>query len=99
VVSIYPDPVTGKPSQITDPDKVYPGVIVQATIEAYGYDRDGNRGVTFGLGNIQVRRDGDRLDSAKAASDEFEADATAVADLSDLEVAPEADDLSDLIGG
>lgn len=101
VVSIYPDPNTGKPSQITDPDKVYPGVVVQATIEAFGYDRDGNKGVTFGLGNIQVRRDGDRLDGNKSASDEFEADATAVADLSDLEDTPAGadDDLSDLIGG
>lgn len=102
VVSIYPDPKTGKPTPITDPDQVYPGVVVMATIEAYGYDRDGNRGVTFGLGNIQVRRDGERLDGAKAASDEFEADATAVADLGDLtEDAPVAEDddgLADLIG-
>ena len=101
VVSIYPD-ANGKPSVIEDPEKVYPGVIVMATVDPYTFDREGNRGVTFGLGNLQVIRDGDRLDGAVAASEEFDADLTAAADLSDLtdedQPLPEGDDLSDLIG-
>lgn len=110
LVSIVPDPETGKPMPLTDPEKWYPGAVVRASIEAYGFDTEGNRGVTFGLGNLQWIRDGDRLDGRSAAQDEFEADPDAVADLSDLtdddvddvgDGAPESDededDLSDLL--
>lgn len=83
VVSIYPDE-EGRPSVITDESKVYPGVIVKASVTPYWYDVEGNRGVTWGLNNIQVIRDGERLDGRVPAQDEFEADEAAVADLSDL---------------
>jgi hypothetical protein len=99
VVSIVPDPNTGKPSQITDESRIYPGVIVNVSGDLYGYAKSGNNGVAFGLGNVQVVRDGDRLDSRRNAADEFTADAGAVADLSDLTgVGAGSDDLSDLIG-
>jgi hypothetical protein len=85
VVSIFPDPSNGgKPTPITDTDKVYPGVIVIASLTAFGYDKAGNKGVSFALNNVQVRRDGERLDSRKAATDEFAADESAVASLEDL---------------
>lgn len=101
VVSIYPDPETGKPMPVTDEALVYPGVIVKASLEPYAYDNSGNRGVTFGLGNIQIIRDGERLDGRAAAVDEFDPDMSAVADLSDLTdesvmVPQDEDDLSDL---
>lgn len=105
IVSIVPGP-DGKPAPVTDESKVYPGVIVNVSVDLYAYGKSGNNGVAAGLGNVQVVRDGDRLDNRVNAKDEFDADADAVADLSDLtgegdEVAvgaDDSDDLSDLIG-
>ena len=101
IVSIYPDKVTGKPMPVEDEALVYPGVIVKASLEPYAYDNSGNRGITFGLGNIQIIRDGDRLDGRAAANDEFDSDMGAVADLADLTdndtvTVETGDDLSDL---
>lgn len=108
VVSIVPDPNTGKPMQITDESRVYPGIIGNASGDLYAYGKSGNNGVSFGLGNVQIVRDGERLDGRANAADEFDADASAVADLSDLTgeavpagvgvVSDDGDDLSDLIG-
>ena len=84
IVSIYPD-AEGKPSLVTDQTKVYPGVIVLVTVRPYTWDYEGmKRGVSFGLGNVQIRRDGERLDSQRAARDEFEADSKAAASLESL---------------
>lgn len=70
--------------ELTETDKAkikqvfYAGAIVRASITAYGYDRPESKGITFGLNNVQLI-DGTtpRLDGRKAATDEFEADATA----------------------
>jgi len=109
VVSEIPDPNNdGKPTVI-DAGKIYAGCIVKASIDPFCYDTDGNQGVTFGLGNIQFIRDGDRLDGRTFGVDDFDADENAVADLSDLtgdedeELAgvaagDDGDDLSDLLG-
>ena len=90
VVAAYADPRTGKPAVISDPDAVYPGQIVRASVTFYGFDVEGNKGVAVGLNNIQILRDGDRLDSGRAAQDEFDAVAPAP-DLSDLDDDPLAD--------
>jgi hypothetical protein len=84
VVSTIPDPNTGRPMSITDEEEIYPGCIVRASISAFYYDTSGNKGVSFGLNNVQKIRDGKRLDSRVRAEDEFEADASAVASLDDL---------------
>lgn len=103
IVSIFPGS-DGKPAPVTDESKVYPGVIVNVSVDVYTYGKSGNNGVAAGLGNVQVVRDGERLDSRVNAKDEFDADADAAADLSDLTGeeaavgADEGDDLSDLIG-
>jgi hypothetical protein len=90
IVSSIPDPnkinpKTGKPMPMTieDEDAVYPGVIVRASVTAFTYDTAGNRGVSFALNNIQVIRDGDRLDSRVAAESEFESDETLTPQLED----------------
>jgi len=84
VVSIYPDK-DGRPTPITDPTLVYPGVIVLATVRPYTWDYQGmKRGVSFGMGNFQIRRDGERLDSHTDARDEFESDPNASAQLEAL---------------
>jgi hypothetical protein len=85
VVDRYADPKTQRPRTITDPNEVYPGAIVKASVTAYGYDVNGNKGVAFALNNIQKWDEGDRLDSRIAAEDEFEAEAPAEADLSAMD--------------
>lgn len=93
VVSIYPDPNNdGRPTPITNEEDIYPGCIVRASISFFAYDVSGNRGVGAGLNNLQKLRDGTRLDSSVRAIDEFDADASAVADLSDLQDEAETDE-------
>lgn len=85
IVSRFKDAVTGKAIPITDEAAMYPGCQVRATIAAFGYDKKGNKGVSFGLNNLQKMGEGERLDSRKAAEDEFDADLTQEpADLSAL---------------
>lgn len=82
VVGRYKDPATGKPIPITDPAELYAGCMVRASLRAFAYDAAGNKGVSFGLSNIQKVGEGQRLDGRKKAEDEF-----------DGEEAPAADDL------
>jgi len=87
VVTLIPDPETGKP-MFADPKQVYPGVIARLSVTFYTFpagERKGNRGVGVGLNNVQIIRDGERLDGRMNPTDEFSADPNAVADLSDLE--------------
>lgn len=111
VVSIYPDPNNdGKPTLITDENAVIAGARVKAALSVFTYDVKGNKGVSFGLEHVQLLRaptEEERLDGRVAVQDTFEADADAVADLSDLEgdtteagdvgTTAVGDDLSDLM--
>jgi hypothetical protein len=50
----------------------YGGCYARATINAYAYDMTANKGVSFGLGNIQKLRDGERFGGGGGnADDEF----------------------------
>jgi hypothetical protein len=80
----YADPNSdpAKPKPLVIPaDKIaaelYPGAIVRASVNAFAYDRKGNKGVSFGLNNVQKIRDGARLDSRKKAEDDFTVDLAA----------------------
>lgn len=102
VVSRIPDPETGKPMPITSKEEMYPGVVVIGSVVPFAYDKEGNKGVSFALNNIQKVRDGERIDGREAASEEFDADESAAADLSDLTGEGEAetsgeDNLEDLM--
>lgn len=102
VVSIIPDPATGKPMVVDDPERVYPGVFARASVTFFTFEVKGNRGVGVGLNNLQIIRDGPRLDGRVDPTDEFEADPDAVPDLSDLEegeedTAESTADISDLL--
>lgn len=67
----------GKPARMPNEkilDEMYPGAIVRASLAAFAYDNNGNRGVSFGLNNLQKIRDGERLDGHVAAENEFSVD-------------------------
>lgn len=65
----------------------YAGARVKASVGAYYYDKKGNKGISFGLNNVQFIRDGERLDNRARPEEEF------TADMSD---AP--DSMDDLLG-
>ncbi len=52
-------------------EDVYSGCLVRISGGLFAYDYQGNKGVSFGLNNVQVLRKGQRLDGRKAAEDEF----------------------------
>lgn len=106
LIERYADPDTGGAVAITDPGRLYPGVVVMANLTAFSYDYMGNKGVSFALNHIQRRADGERLDGRTAAENVFDLEAASEADLGDLEApqqeitesGDDRDDLSDLIG-
>lgn len=78
----------GKPATVPQ-DKIrsdlYAGCEVRASVAAFAYDTNGNKGVSFALNNVQKIGEGERLDSRIAAENEFVADLSqAPADLSSL---------------
>lgn len=85
-----PQLIDGNKTLITDAQMIrtlfYPGSKARFSVTAFGYDTEGNRGVSFALNNVQWAGHGDRLDTRKAAVDEFDA----------LDVAPE--DIEALLG-
>jgi hypothetical protein len=56
---------------IIDPSEFYEGCYARATVRAFYYDKKGNKGVSFGLRNIQKIRDGERLGNRRSATEEF----------------------------
>lgn len=59
-------------NEITVPADVWSGQLVRCSVNPFAYEMSGNRGVSFGLNNVQVCRvDGKRLDGRRAAKDEF----------------------------
>lgn len=52
--------------------KLYPGCYAIVSYNAYGYENE-SIGVSFALNNLQIVRDGDRLDSHTEAEDDFDA--------------------------
>lgn len=53
---------------------LYAGCQVRASLRAFAYDMDLNKGVSFALNNLQKLAEGTRLDGRRAATDEFDAD-------------------------
>jgi hypothetical protein len=59
-----------------EPEHVYSGRWARMTVDAYGYDVDGNKGVSFGLKNVQLLDNDDELvvgGSKVSAESEFDA--------------------------
>ena len=65
MVYLWPEPGTTKPAKV-EPEKIkdvfYAGAIVRAQLSAFPYDTDGNKGVSFGLNNIQKLAEGEEID-------------------------------------
>lgn len=54
-------------------DVLYPGCWVRASVNFFGYDSNGNKGVGVGLNNVQKVKDDTRFDGRRAADQEFSA--------------------------
>lgn len=65
---------------IHEPREFYSGCYARATIRAFYYENKGNKGVSFGLQNVQKLRDGEPLGGGMAkAEDDFAAPAASAA--------------------
>jgi len=58
--------------EITDPAEFKSGDYCRVSLNAYAYDVNGNRGVSFGLGNVQVVAKGEPLGGGSRARDDFD---------------------------
>lgn len=68
-----PGVVDQKMNDIIEPKDFYAGCYARASIQAFAYDQKGNRGVSFGLVNIQKLGDGDTLSGATKPTEDFTA--------------------------
>jgi len=68
-----PSVVDQKIQPILEPKDFYAGCYARASISAYAYDMKGNRGVAFGLRNLQKIDDGESLGGVTKPEDDFEA--------------------------
>lgn len=66
-----PQVVDENVQDVLDSSKIYAGCYLKASVNAYAYDTKGNRGVSFGLGNVQFIKDGDPMGTRSRAVDDF----------------------------
>lgn len=66
-----PRVVDAQVRDVTDESKAYPGCRVRASLGVYAYDNKGNKGVAFGLRNVQIVGDGPRLGGGSSPKDDF----------------------------
>lgn len=66
-----PGLVDAKVQDIIEEKDFYPGCYARATVRAFAYDQKGNRGVAFGLQNVQKVADGEPLGGRTRATDDF----------------------------
>lgn len=57
---------------ILDSTEIYSGVWARVSINAFAFNTQGNKGVSFGLNHVQKVRDGDYLGGRSKAEDDFE---------------------------
>jgi Enterobacter phage Enc34, ssDNA-binding protein len=77
-----PGIVDAQVQPVLDSREFVSGDYCRVSISAYAWEQMGNRGVSFGLNNIQVLGKGEPLGSRARAEDEFDAYADADADVS-----------------
>jgi hypothetical protein len=64
----------GKFQRITDPNEVKSGDYARVGINAYAFNSNGSKGITFGLDNIQKVRTGERFGGKSSAESDFDDD-------------------------
>lgn len=57
--------------RLMDQTRIYAGCIVRADINAFPYSNSGNNGIGWGLNNVMLIRDGQRLDGRMNPEDAF----------------------------
>lgn len=68
-----PQVVDKRLNPIVDEMDFYSGCVCRASVNAFGYDVNGNKGVALGLNNVQKLGEGERIAGRKPAADEFDA--------------------------
>jgi hypothetical protein len=67
-----PGVVDANVQPIMVPGDVWAGQRARASVNAFAYEMSGNKGISFGLNNVQIcSTSGPRLDGRKAATEEF----------------------------
>lgn len=79
-----PGVVDAQLNPIIDSEEFYSGCYGRASINFYGYNVSGNRGIAAGLNNIQKLRDGDYLGGRSRPEDDFDAVETADSGMDDF---------------
>lgn len=69
---VEPFMVNGLLKPITDETRVYSGCYARVSLNFFGYNASGNRGIGAGLGNIQFIKDGDRLGGGSRPESDFD---------------------------
>lgn len=59
---------------VDSPDDIYSGCYARVSMNMFPYDKSGNRGVSAGLNNIQVLRDGEPCGGRASAEHDFDDD-------------------------
>jgi hypothetical protein len=72
-----PGVVDNSRNDILDSDSIWAGQWARFAVSPFAYDKQGNKGISFGLENVQIVRSAGlkRLDGRKAAADRFDDDA------------------------
>lgn len=70
---VPPGIVDGRLQAILDKNEFYSGCWARATVVAFAYDKSGNRGVAFGLNNIQKVKDDTPFTARTKAENDFKA--------------------------
>ena len=56
---------------LLDQGKIYAGCYVYADVNPFPYNNSGNNGIGWGLNNIMLKKEGERLDGRQSAEDAF----------------------------
>jgi len=68
-----PGVVDSQNQDILTEEEIYGGCFIRASVNAFAYDRSGNRGVSLSLNNVQKVKDGEAFGAARVlAADEFD---------------------------
>ena len=67
-----PDIIDRHKEPIVDEDDFYSGCYARASVNVYWFENKGNKGLSFGLRNLQKLRDGEKLSAGRDATQDFE---------------------------